>query len=54
MPDLMKACEKCPRQRLVMIGKPSAKELAAAEQMEAVAVVAPEFKTTVDDTEWRG
>lgn len=54
MPDLMKACEKCPRQRLVMIGKPSPKEQAAAATMESVAVVEPEFKTTVDDTEWRG
>lgn len=54
MPDLLKACEKCPRQRLVMVGKPSARDIAAASQMEDVAVVEPDFKTTVDDTEWRG
>lgn len=54
MPDLMKACEKCPRQRLVMVGKPSPKDAAEASQMTSVDVVAPDFKTTVDDTEWRG
>jgi len=54
LPDLIKACEKCPRKRLVFIGKPSDKDLEAASDMEAPEVVEPDFKTTVDDTEWRG
>ncbi|MBT8339445.1 MAG: RnfABCDGE type electron transport complex subunit B [Desulfatitalea sp.] len=54
LPDLMKACDKCPRHRLVFVGKPSPKEQAAASEQPAVEVVAPDFKTTVDDTEWRG
>jgi len=54
MPDLMKACEKCPRHRLVFVGKPSPEESAAAEAFDAPQVVEPDFKTTVDDTEWRG
>ena len=54
LPDLMAACEKCSRHRLVMIGKPSTKEAQAAAELESVAVVEPDFKTTVDDTEWRG
>jgi ferredoxin len=54
LPDLMKACEKCPRQRLVFIGKPSEKDIKAASDMEAPEIVEPNFKTTVDDTEWRG
>jgi hypothetical protein len=54
MPDLLKACEKCPRKRLVFVGKPSAKDVEATRDMEIPDVVAPDFKTTVDDTEWRG
>jgi electron transport complex protein RnfB len=54
MPDLLKACEKCPRKRLVFVGKPSAKDSDAAMDMEPPDVVEPDFKTTVDDTEWRG
>jgi RnfABCDGE-type electron transport complex B subunit len=54
MPDLMKACDKCPRHRLVFVGKPSPEESAAAETFDAPQIVEPDFKTTVDDTEWRG
>ncbi len=54
MPDLMKACEKCPRHRLVFVGKPTPEEAAAAGEFEAPDIVKPDFKTTVDDTEWRG
>jgi RnfABCDGE-type electron transport complex B subunit len=54
MPDLMKACEKCPRSRLTFVGKPSPEDLEATSKMETVDVVEPDFKTTVDDTEWRG
>ena len=52
--EILDACKKCRRQRLVFVGKPSAKELDQAAGLEAPAVVEPDFKTTVDDTEWRG
>ena len=52
--DVLEACKKCKRQRLVFVGKPSPKELEKAEALEAPEIVAPDFKTTVDDTEWRG
>ena len=54
LPDLMKACEKCPRSRLVFVGKPTPEEMQAASDLEPPDIVAPDFKTTVDDTEWRG
>lgn len=54
LPDLMKACEKCPRNRLVFVGKPTPEEAEAASKIATVDVVEPDFKTTVDDTEWRG
>ncbi len=50
----MKACEKCPRKRLMFIGKPSAKDMDKASDLEAPEIVEPDFKTSVDDTEWRG
>lgn len=52
--DVLEACKKCKRQRLVFVGKPSSKELEKAEALEAPEIVTPDFKTTVDDTEWRG
>jgi hypothetical protein len=36
------------------VGKPSAKEKEKAADLEAPEVVEPDFKTTVDDMEWRG
>lgn len=51
---LQDACDKCPRKRLVFVGKPSAKDLQATKDTEVPEVVVPDFKTTVDDTEWRG
>lgn len=57
-PDDMDACllavEKCPRHRLVFVGKPSAEHKAAVADEELPEVVKPDFKTSVDDTEWRG
>jgi electron transport complex protein RnfB len=53
-PDLLKACEKCPRDRLIFIGKPSARDVETASDMDPPDIVAPDFKTSVDDTEWRG
>ena len=52
--DTMDACKKCPRQRLIFVGKPSADDLEKSADLKAPEVVKPDFKTTVDDTEWRG
>ncbi len=52
--EVLEACRKCKRQRLVFVGKPSPEDLEKAAGLEAPALVAPDFKTTVDDTEWRG
>ena len=52
--DVLDACKKCKRQRLVFVGKPSTDDLDRADDLSAPAVVEPDFKTTVDDTEWRG
>ncbi len=52
--NVLKACGKCPRNRLVFVGKPTEHDLAAVSAEELPDVVVPEFKTTVDDTEWRG
>lgn len=53
-PDLMKAMDKCPKKRLVLVGKPTWKDSDKAEEDKTSEVIAPDFKTTVDDTEWRG
>ena len=52
--DVLEACQKCKRQRLVFVGIPSEKEKEKAAALEAPEVVEPDFITTVDDTEWRG
>ena len=52
--DVQAAVDKCPAKRLVMIGKPSEKDLAAVADEEVPAVVEADFKTTVDETEWHG
>lgn len=54
MEDALKACNKCPRNRLVFVGKPTDKDIAAVMGEEAPEVATADFKTTVDDTEWRG
>ena len=51
---LEKALEKCPRKRLTFVGRPSEKDLAAVAHEELPEHIEPDFKTTVDDTEWRG
>ena len=48
--DVMKACEKCPRHRIVFVGKSTSDDVTDFSGD----VVEPDFKTTVDDTEWRG
>jgi electron transport complex protein RnfB len=51
--DIIEACEKCPRKRLEFVGKPGGEE-DAADSDDAPVLIEPDFKTTVDDTEWRG
>lgn len=52
--DVMEACEKCPRNRLVFVGEPTEDERTAVSDKELPEVVAPDFRTTVDDQEWWG
>ena len=57
-PDKMEALNlavnKCPMKRLVLVGRPSEKDLKAVADEKAPEVVQADFKTTVDQTEWRG
>jgi Na+-translocating ferredoxin:NAD+ oxidoreductase RNF subunit RnfB len=53
-PGELDACKKCKRQRIVWVGKPTAADLESARELKAPDLVAPDFKTSVDDTEWRG
>jgi len=46
--------KKCPRKRYVFVGKPTPKDLAAVADEELPEQISADFKTTVDDTEWRG
>jgi RnfABCDGE-type electron transport complex B subunit len=48
--DVLQACEKCPRHRIVFVGKKDTDDTVTFSGE----VVEPDFKTTVDDTEWRG
>jgi ferredoxin len=51
--DVLQACEKCPRKRIELVGKKATGE----EELDidqTVELVEPDFRTTVDDTEWRG
>jgi len=52
--DCLLAAKKCPRNRLVFVGTPSEVDKAAVGDEELPEVIKPDFKTTVDDTEWRG
>lgn len=52
--DFSAALAKCPRESLVYVGKPSARELAAVADENLPDRVEADFKTTVDDAEWRG
>jgi electron transport complex protein RnfB len=46
--------EKCPRESMMWIGKPTPRDLAATEHAELPPRVEADFKTTVDQTEWSG
>ena len=52
--DLQQIQDKCPRQAMVWIGKPSSDDIAGSAGEAMPAIVEADFKTTVDDTEWRG
>jgi len=46
--------KNCPRKGLVFIGIPSAKDIDDTKDEELPEMVEPDFKSTVDDTQWRG
>jgi H+/Na+-translocating ferredoxin:NAD+ oxidoreductase subunit B len=53
--DIQPALDKCPRTAgLIFIGKPTEEDKEAVKDEETPKVADSEFKTTVDDTEWRG
>ena len=52
--DFSAALEKCPRESLVFVGVPSEKDRAAVADEELPDRIEADFKTTVDDAEWRG
>lgn len=52
--SFLAAIDKCSREGLVFVGKPSAKDFAAAAGKDLPARVEADFKTTADDEEWRG
>ncbi|MDO4574320.1 MAG: (Fe-S)-binding protein [Planctomycetia bacterium] len=46
--------EKCPANMLVYVGEPTAQDIAATQDEPLPKVVQADFKTTVDQTKWRG
>ena len=46
--------DKCPRESMVVIGKPTPRDLAATEHDQLPVRAEADFQTTVDQTEWRG
>ncbi len=48
------AMEKCPRASMIFVGTPSPADLAAVADEAVPDLVEADFKTTVDQTEWRG
>ncbi len=52
--DLQAAAAKCPQKRLVFIGKPSQRDLAAVTDEDLPEVAPDKFETTVDKTDWQG
>lgn len=48
------ALEKCPREGLIFVGKPTPEDLAAVADEPDPGRVEADFKTTADKTEWRG
>lgn len=52
--EVLEACEKCPRKRIEFVGLTPKEDVEATEDEAVPEVIEPDFKTTVDDTEWRG
>ena len=46
--------EKCPRESLVFVGKPSPEDIEDTLDDSLPERITADFRTTVDDTEWRG
>jgi len=54
MDEAKLALEKCPMKRIIAVGKPSAKDIAAVADEEVPEIIKDEFETTVDKMEWHG
>jgi Na+-translocating ferredoxin:NAD+ oxidoreductase RNF subunit RnfB len=52
--DMGPVLGKCPRASLVFVGKPTPEDMAAVANEKLDGPVEADFKTTVDETEWRG
>ena len=52
--DFNAILDKCNRESLVFAGEPTAIDLAEVAEEELPDRIEADFKTTVDDTEWRG
>jgi electron transport complex protein RnfB len=52
--DALDACKKCRRNQIVFVGKPTSEDLLKAADLAIPDLVEPDFKTTVDDMQWRG
>ena len=52
--DFSLAREKCPRESMIYVGKPTAEDLAAVADQQVPEIVRDEFKSTVDKTDWHG
>ncbi len=52
--DFADALDKCPRESLLVVGKPSEADLVAVADEDVPDRIEADFKSTVDDTEWRG
>lgn len=48
------AITKCPAASLVYVGEPTAEDVEAVKDEKLADVVTADFKTTVDETKWRG
>jgi len=52
--DFGAVMEKCPRNTIVFIGRPSPEHLASVAEEELPERVEPDFRSTVDRSEWHG
>jgi len=52
--DFTAALEKCPRESMIYIGQPTPEDLARLAGETVPDRVEADFKTTVDETQWRG